>query len=71
MNKDKVEDKKKMILATLACKTAVKAGEILSLDKMTYLVEELSRSMNPSLCPHGRPIQVKIDRKTIEKGLKR
>ncbi len=71
MNRDKVEDKKKTILATLACKTAIKAGEILSPDKMTCLVKELAKTMNPSLCPHGRPIQVKIDRKTIEKQLKR
>jgi DNA mismatch repair protein MutL len=55
----------------LACKTAIKAGESLSFDKMTYLVEELEKTKNPSLCPHGRPIQVKLDRTTIEKGLKR
>ncbi len=71
MSAKRIEDKKNMILAALACKTAIKAGESLSFDKMTYLVEELSKAKNPSLCPHGRPIQVKIDRTTIEKGLKR
>ena len=71
MSAKKIEDKKKAILATLACKTAIKAGEFLSFDKMAYLVEELEKTENPSLCPHGRPIQVKIDRSTIEKGLKR
>ncbi|MEW5900047.1 MAG: hypothetical protein AB1715_01140 [Acidobacteriota bacterium] len=59
------------LLATLACKTAVKSGEILLPEKMDYLVEELFRTSNPSLCPHGRPITVKIDRAEIEKGLKR
>lgn len=71
MSEKKIEDKKNTILATLACKTAIKAGESLSFDKMTYLVEELEKTKNPSLCPHGRPIQVKLDRTTIEKGLKR
>jgi DNA mismatch repair protein MutL len=71
MSAKKIEDKKNAVLATLACKTAIKAGESLSFDKMTYLVEELAKTKNPSLCPHGRPIQVKIDRITIEKGLKR
>ncbi|MGD9347392.1 MAG: DNA mismatch repair endonuclease MutL [Candidatus Aminicenantes bacterium] len=71
MSAKKIEDKKKAILATLACRTAIKAGEFLSFDKMSYLVEELEKTENPSLCPHGRPIQVKIDRSTIEKGLKR
>jgi DNA mismatch repair protein MutL len=71
MSAKKIDDKKNTVLATLACKTAIKAGEILSFDKMTYLIEELAKTKNPSLCPHGRPIQVKIDKATIEKGLKR
>lgn len=71
MKGGKIEDKKKKILATLACKTAVKAGQPLSLGKMNYLVEELFKTTNPSLCPHGRPVLVKIDRKQIERGLKR
>jgi DNA mismatch repair protein MutL len=71
MSEKKIKDKKNAILATLACKTAIKAGESLSFDKMAYLVEELLKTKNPSLCPHGRPIQVKIDLDTIEKALKR
>jgi DNA mismatch repair protein MutL len=71
MSEKNIVDKKDSVLATLACKTAIKAGETLSFEKMTYLVEELEKTENPSLCPHGRPIQVKIDLNTIEKGLKR
>ncbi|HDZ25969.1 MAG TPA: hypothetical protein ENH65_05600, partial [Candidatus Aminicenantes bacterium] len=68
---EQIEDKKKRLLATLACKTAIKAGQILSYEKMNYLVEELFKTSNSSLCPHGRPIIVKIDKKEIERGLKR
>jgi len=68
---EKIEDKKNRIMATLACKTAIKAGQALSLEKMSYLVEELFKTSNASLCPHGRPIVVKIDRKEIERALKR
>jgi len=68
---EKIEDKKKRVMATLACKTAVKAGQPLPFEKMNYLVEELFNTSNASLCPHGRPIVVKIDRKEIERGLKR
>jgi DNA mismatch repair protein MutL len=71
MRGDKVKDKKERLLATLACKTAVKAGQALSFEKMAYLVEELFKTSNSSLCPHGRPIIVKIERREIEKGLKR
>jgi DNA mismatch repair protein MutL len=59
------------MLATLACKTAIKAHEPLARDKMEFLVEELFRTSNPAVCPHGRPIIVKIGKAEIEKGLKR
>jgi len=71
LEKVDLDKKKKKLLATLACKTAVKAGEVLTPDKMHYLVEQLFQTSNKSLCPHGRPIIVKIGRKEIEKGLKR
>jgi DNA mismatch repair protein MutL len=59
------------MLATLACKTAIKAHEPLARDKMEFLVEELFRTSNPAVCPHGRPVIVKIGKAEIEKGLKR
>ncbi len=71
IKEEKLVNKREKLLATLACKTAVKAGEPLSPEKMNYLVEELFKTSNSSLCPHGRPIMVKVGRKEIEKGLKR
>jgi len=71
LREENVQDKKSKIMATVACKTAIKAGQSLSTEKMNYLVEELRKTSNPSLCPHGRPITLKINRSTIEKGLKR
>jgi DNA mismatch repair protein MutL len=71
IKEEKIEDKKKRTLSMLACKTAVKAGQPLSFQKMNYLVEELFKTSNHSLCPHGRPVIVKLDRNAIEKGLKR
>jgi DNA mismatch repair protein MutL len=68
---EKMEKREEALLATLACRTAVKVGEPLSPDRMKYLVDELFQTPNPSLCPHGRPITVKIERREIEKGLKR
>jgi DNA mismatch repair protein MutL len=71
IKEDKVLDRKGTLLATLACKSAVKAGQPLALEKMNYLVEELFQTSNPSLCPHGRPIVLKIGRGQIEKEIKR
>jgi len=65
------EDRREHMLATLACKTAVKAGEPLNREKMGYLVEELFKTSQPALCPHGRPVVVHIDKSLIDKGLGR
>ncbi len=65
------EDRRERMLATMACKAAIKAGAYLPLEKMAYLVDELFRTSQPALCPHGRPIVVRIERATIDKGLGR
>ncbi len=65
------EDRREHMLATLACKTAVKAGEPLNREKMGYLVEELFKTSQPALCPHGRPVVVRIEKSAIDKGLGR
>ena len=71
VGKEKVEKKRERMLATLACKSAVKAGEPLAFEKMAYLVEELFKTSNTALCPHGRPITLRLRRSEIEKALRR
>ncbi len=68
---DKARDKRERFLATLACKTAVKAGQPLTREKMGYLVAELFKASQPALCPHGRPVVIRIDKSRIDKGLGR
>jgi DNA mismatch repair protein MutL len=67
----KPEDRRDRLLATMACKSAIKAGEPLTREKMGYLVEELFKTSQPALCPHGRPIVVRIEKSVIDKGLGR
>ncbi len=55
------------IVASMACKSAVKANERLTYDKMRYIVDELFKLENPSHCPHGRPIILKIEEKDMLK----
>ncbi|MEN6310442.1 MAG: DNA mismatch repair endonuclease MutL [Acidobacteriota bacterium] len=64
-------DRRERFLATLACRSAIKAGQPLTREKMGYLVAELFKTSQPALCPHGRPIVVKIGRFQIDKGLRR
>jgi DNA mismatch repair protein MutL len=71
VGKTKSAGRREKLLATMACKSAIKAGERLPMAKMEYLVEELFKTANPTLCPHGRPVVVKLDRAAIDKGLGR
>lgn len=50
------------LAATLACHSAVRAGQPLSAEAMTAIVRDLSRTAHPTLCPHGRPTLVRIPR---------
>ena len=65
------EDRRERMLAAMACKSAVKAGEPLAREKMGYLVEELFKTSQPALCPHGRPIIVRVDKSLIDKTIGR
>jgi DNA mismatch repair protein MutL len=64
-------ERRERMLASMACKSAVKAGQPLTREKMGYLVSELFKISQLGLCPHGRPVVVRIDRAQLDKGLRR
>ena len=51
---------KDKVLATIACKSAVKRGQVLSPERMKSIVDEIFALEAPELCPHGRPTMVKL-----------
>ncbi len=58
-------------LVTLACKSAVKAGDTLDMKEMTNLIKELSEAKLPFNCPHSRPIIVEMGRDELERRFHR
>ena len=60
----------KMILV-MACRGAVKAGQILSIEEMSSMIKELMNTVRPFTCPHGRPIALSIEKGQILKGFLR
>nr|WP_319491343.1 DNA mismatch repair endonuclease MutL [uncultured Desulfobacter sp.] len=58
-------------LATMACHRSVRGGQSMSLREMTALVEQLFACENPMHCPHGRPVFVSFDARSLEKLFKR
>lgn len=59
------------LAATMACHAAVKANQPLTREMMTYLLQELRRTAYSSVCPHGRPVVLRITRREIEKNFQR
>ncbi len=61
----------KRLISSLACHSAVKAGERLPGAKMEFIVETLFQCVNPHFCPHGRPIFMRIQADDISRHFKR
>ena len=67
----KTNQNTKHMLATKACKAAVKAGMDLNDLEIKELMAKILEQKTTLLCPHGRPICVKFDRTDIDKWFKR
>ena len=66
-----VQDALRRIAATMACHAAVKANYPLTMEKMRFILEELRRTAYSSVCPHGRPVVLRMSRREIEKNFQR
>jgi len=66
ITEDKVEDKTYRIIASLACHSAVKAGDSLAPEEIKNLISEVKK-LNTPYCPHGRPALIKIKWREIER----
>jgi DNA mismatch repair protein MutL len=67
----KVDDAIKRIAATMACHAAVKANYPLTPEKMAHILDELRRTAYSTICPHGRPVMLRLTRREIEKNFQR
>ncbi|MBR6206672.1 MAG: DNA mismatch repair endonuclease MutL [Oscillospiraceae bacterium] len=58
------------ILATMACKSAVKAGSVSDPEELALIAEKVM-SGEIRYCPHGRPVAVEFSRTALDKSFKR
>jgi DNA mismatch repair protein MutL len=61
----------KKIAATMACHAAVKANYPLTTEKMAHILDELRRTAYSTICPHGRPVMLRLTRREVEKNFQR
>jgi DNA mismatch repair protein MutL len=59
------------IAATTACHAAVKANYPLTYEKMTHILDELRATAYSTVCPHGRPVMLRLTRREVEKNFDR
>jgi DNA mismatch repair protein MutL len=59
------------LLAVVACKAAIKAGDVLSHEEMEHLLDDLLSLENPTLCPHGQPIIIALTKSELDKRFER
>ena len=66
-----VQDALQRIAATTACHAAVKANYPLTYEKMAHILDELRATSYSTVCPHGRPVMLRLTRREIEKNFDR
>jgi DNA mismatch repair protein MutL len=71
LRKVSVNDLRRAIAASLACRAAIKINTRLDGNKMEWLVRELARTEMPMSCPHGRPVALRYTMRDILKSFHR
>jgi len=68
---DTPEDTGERISRSIACKGAIKAGTICTLEQCQRLVAQLRLTKSPYTCPHGRPTMVSFSKSALDALFKR
>ncbi len=63
----KFQGKKEDIINYMACRSAIKFGQKLSLDEMQSLLWQVEKLKRPYTCPHGRPTMISLTLDELEK----
>ncbi len=64
-------DARDNVAKSFSCKAAVKAGDSLTEREMRGLIEKLFTTSMPYVCPHGRPVVVKISLSELDRRFMR
>ena len=66
-NKAELSEKLDWIFHSVACRSAIKAGDKAEINRLTQLVKDIRKEKIPLYCPHGRPVIITITKKELEK----
>lgn len=68
---EKVDSQTRKMLTYMACRSAIKGGEYLSMQRRRLLLQELATCTRPYTCPHGRPVEIVVTWGELERMFKR
>ena len=66
-----IEDMRRAISASVACRAAIKVNTRLDQSKMEWLLAALAATACPMTCPHGRPVALRYSTRDILRGFHR
>ncbi|MBD3330676.1 DNA mismatch repair endonuclease MutL [Candidatus Peregrinibacteria bacterium] len=64
---DNVQGRSEEIINYMACRSAIKFGQNLTLAEMQKLLNDLNKLKTPYTCPHGRPTMISLTLDELEK----
>jgi DNA mismatch repair protein MutL len=59
------------ITRIIACRSAIKAGTVCTLEQCQRIVNQLRVTQSPFTCPHGRPTMIRFSRAKLDEMFKR
>jgi DNA mismatch repair protein MutL len=66
-----LDDLRRGIAASIACRAAIKINTRLTPEKMQWLLDALAATGCPMSCPHGRPVALRYSMRDILRGFHR
>ena len=66
-NSAEISEKQEWIFHSVACRSAIKAGDKATDYELKCLVRDIIEQKIPLYCPHGRPVIISLTQKEIEK----
>lgn len=61
------DERSQAMLATVACHSAIRAGQVMDATEMRALLRDLEATRVPTACAHGRPTLLEISRLDLER----
>ncbi len=66
-NSAEISEKQEWIFHSVACRSAIKAGDKATEYELKCLVQDIIAEKIPLYCPHGRPVIISLTKKEIER----